>query len=519
MSLKDLAQEMKSAGRRGDTELVHMTKSEVAGLHGLAHAAGGKLTINPKTGLPEASFLESLLPTILGFGAMFIPGMQPIGAAAIGAGAGALTNKDNPLMGALMGGLGAYGGAGLGAGLQGLAGGSAALNAQAIANPAIGGAIQSGAGSQAAMLAAQNAGMGSQALTGLSQAAGGAAPTAMQTLGAGAGAAASNPMSYVSQLGGPMATAKTAGMAAAPAMYDYMMPKPVSATKEEDPTLPEYEYTAGLTGDYYGTGGDFGTHERQYFTQPTFTRRMAEGGTAKAPMNSQGALTKLMGSAPAPAAPMPIAQSARPVATNMSGASAQAMRYLMGQEPSARGIQQVAPVQVAKPTATASSDRQWVYDTGTHSVIRNPNYVDPQIERDRLAASARAEMHSHSSFAKGGIVQLAKGGSVPLESGDFVVPADVVAYAGGGSTEEGYRRLNKKLGAIPLVGYGGGLDDHIEAHIDGRQPARVANGEMLIKQPGRAGTKKLYAMLDRIRKDAIGHTRQVKPVDLDRALA
>jgi hypothetical protein len=65
MSLKIAAQHMASRGRGPDTELIHMTKGEVAGLQALAQRHGGSLTINPDTGLPEASFLESILPTVL----------------------------------------------------------------------------------------------------------------------------------------------------------------------------------------------------------------------------------------------------------------------------------------------------------------------------------------------------------------------------------------------------------------------------------------------------------------------
>jgi hypothetical protein len=66
MSLKHLADELAARGRYGDTELVHMSKGEVAGLQQLAQSAGGSLTINPDTGKPEAFFLAALLPTLLG---------------------------------------------------------------------------------------------------------------------------------------------------------------------------------------------------------------------------------------------------------------------------------------------------------------------------------------------------------------------------------------------------------------------------------------------------------------------
>ena len=67
MSLQHAAQHLAAHGRGPDTVLVHMTKGEVKSLNDLAMAHGGHLTVNPKTGLPEAGFLSSILPMALGF--------------------------------------------------------------------------------------------------------------------------------------------------------------------------------------------------------------------------------------------------------------------------------------------------------------------------------------------------------------------------------------------------------------------------------------------------------------------
>lgn len=107
------AQGLASLGRNGDSMLVHMTPREVQGLQSLAMAHGGSLTINPKTGLPEASILGSLLPTLFGVGlnALF-PGLGAVGAGLITG--GLTTMASGNLKQGLMAGLGAYGGAGLG---------------------------------------------------------------------------------------------------------------------------------------------------------------------------------------------------------------------------------------------------------------------------------------------------------------------------------------------------------------------------------------------------------------------
>ena len=64
MSLQHVAKHLTEQGRGPDDHLVHMSGKEVAGLQALAMAHGGSLTINPKTGLPEAGFLDDILPTL-----------------------------------------------------------------------------------------------------------------------------------------------------------------------------------------------------------------------------------------------------------------------------------------------------------------------------------------------------------------------------------------------------------------------------------------------------------------------
>ena len=89
------AQGLASLGRGPDSMLVHMAPGEVKSLQQLAMAHGGSLTINPETGLPEAGFLSSILPMVLGAGAMMIPGLQGVGAAGIGLGIGVCVPASN----------------------------------------------------------------------------------------------------------------------------------------------------------------------------------------------------------------------------------------------------------------------------------------------------------------------------------------------------------------------------------------------------------------------------------------
>ena len=124
-------------GRDGDTELLHVTKGELAGLDGLARRHFGRsLSRNPRTGLKEASLFRDWFGNDVGMAldvaapvaTAFIPGVGPVAAAAMGAGLGAANQglgkggtTESALMGGVMGGIGAYGGAGLAEGLAGSA--------------------------------------------------------------------------------------------------------------------------------------------------------------------------------------------------------------------------------------------------------------------------------------------------------------------------------------------------------------------------------------------------------------
>jgi hypothetical protein len=123
-------------------------------------------------------------------------------------------------------------------------------------------------------------------------------------------------------------------------------------------------------------------------------------------------------------------------------------------------------------------------------------------------------------LAQGGLLGLAKGG---MRSGGFVIPADVVSMVGEGNTDAGYKRIKSMVpGATAIKGKDGGQADTVKTSIEGKQPARVAHGEMYIppetvKRMG--GAKKLYAMMDRVREQATGSKKQIKPVSLKRAMA
>lgn len=195
MSLAALADHMASKGRGGDSMLVHMAPEEVQALQALAERHGKTLTINPETGQPEALSLKSLLPVIAGV-ALGPAGFGLMSAGMAGLTVGGITAlATGDISRGLMAGLGAYGGAGLG---EALAGAGAASAEGAAGALGVEGAA-TGAGSQAAMLAEQNAGFGAEGLGKLAESAkvaAGAAPSTSGALSSGLSAITKSPEAF-----------------------------------------------------------------------------------------------------------------------------------------------------------------------------------------------------------------------------------------------------------------------------------------------------------------------------------
>ena len=244
MSLHQLANHMSAQGRGPDSTLVHMSPREVSGLQSLAMAHGGTLTINPQTGLPEAGFLDSLMPTLLGGAATFFSGgaITPFMAALGVGGLTALTSKD--LGKGLMAGLGAYGGAGITEGLAGF--GAADIGEKAI-----------GAATADATAAGYVNGSIGLDPTGMDISGADAYSAAVQKgvrdrmanasyydkLAAGASKAMSNPGDALGAIGGG-SKLKGAAMFAGPAMAAF------SAVDEPKTSIPEKSKTAFIRSYY-----------------------------------------------------------------------------------------------------------------------------------------------------------------------------------------------------------------------------------------------------------------------------
>jgi hypothetical protein len=217
--MKPMAQSLASQGRYGDTMLVHMNPVEVAGLDAYTRKmGGGGLTVNPRTGQPEA-----FLPFLLGLG------LQGLGMTALQAGLAtgigtAVATKD--LGKGVLAGLGAFGGADVGAGLGAAGTAGTAIPPTAPMAGSAGATLPSGAavapttgigtaGSVTPDLTLGTGGFGGAGLPG------GAAVSPMQTIGTPMSPIGTN-TAITQNLATPIAPSTTVG---APSFASQTLPK------------------------------------------------------------------------------------------------------------------------------------------------------------------------------------------------------------------------------------------------------------------------------------------------------
>jgi hypothetical protein len=93
-----------------------------------------------------------------------------------------------------------------------------------------------------------------------------------------------------------------------------------------------------------------------------------------------------------------------------------------------------------------------------------------------------------------------------------------------GNLQKGLFGMGYAAGGVPrfLSGGGDGMSDSIPATIEGKQEARLADGEFVIPADvvshlgngsSKAGAKQLYSMMDKIRKARTGNPKQGKQIN------
>jgi hypothetical protein len=464
------AQSVQSKGRGRDTMLVHMTPKEVGGLQALAMQHGGSLTINPQTGLPEAEFLEAILPTLLGIGGSFI-GIPPhVTAAIVG---GIQTARTGDLGQGLLAGLGAYGGASMGAGASsaGAAGGA-------------GGAAPT-AGLEFATTPAELA-----AATGGEAAATAAVPSA--TTGATAASAVTDPTqqallkagltdAQVAANTGPLATAPISQAAAAPPVDVFGNPLGVDE----------------MAAQGAGAGSSTSILAPPSATPPpaTFSSRAADAARGVGNIFTEpDGFDKFVGEAANPKTGAP--------ATGLGGGTAAITKAGMA----------VAPALLATPEYKPPEEKEKTKYEGPYTPSERGVSYPGVDDRRRTSEFTYFAPSNPVPFNVGGLASLARGGSVPtLENGGFVLTKKAVDGLGKGNNEKGQANAQRGLGAIPIRGAGAkrgpkaGVDDKIKTTIDGKRPALVSNGEAYIpkKQVAKkGGAKAFYALMKQAEKAA-----------------
>lgn len=158
---------------------------------------------------------------------------------------------------------------------------------------------------------------------------------------------------------------------------------------------------------------------------------------------------------------------------------------------------------------------------GLGQVNRQPSGYQGGIPRYRAVRQAPAPGQRISgNVTYEPVTQAATGGH--LQSGGFVIPADVVSHFGNGSSDAGLKLLSSKLGAKPIKGSGDGMSDSIPTTIDGREKALVAHEEAYLTPQQVAklgggdaakGAQKLRTMMERIRQARTGSKEQGKQIN------
>jgi hypothetical protein len=133
-----------------------------------------------------------------------------------------------------------------------------------------------------------------------------------------------------------------------------------------------------------------------------------------------------------------------------------------------------------------------------------------------LQAVMPAPAQPARGFAGGGLVPGHSAGrgdkvSATVPEGTFIIPADVVAYVGGGNTAAGARELDNRFSALP---------EHKGLGAKAKVPVRLSGGEFAVR-PGivaaigggnvDAGSQALGAQVQKLRQENIRHLQSLPP--------
>ena len=520
--LQNTAYYLKGKGRGKDTELVHMTPKEVKGLQALAMAHGGSLTINPSTGLPEAGFLEDILPIVAAAGLTYLT-------------AGAATPM---LMSAGMGATSAGILAGAGSGAL-ISGGMAAIQGKDVGKAAlmggIGGGISGGLGAygdanvfgvgtptptvapDGSTILASTTPTPTQFTDGLSAGPPSVNPASVNPAGYNvampnsSGAGFINPESGLSmaspantfgptslQSGGPdltnsMVSNVPRGTGIAMEVTDEMATRGALG-RAVDPgiSLAEGQKLAGPTSYYSGLGSGAMDTAKKIGIQalPGITGAMGsetydEQGIPQDPYNSR--LKRISPDFRAYEPPRP-----NPYYRAQYAAEGGVMNSFDDENGSDSNMASGGPTKLPK---------------GDPGIYRD---ADPTTRGQDAFTAALTRLNSLQKRANIKGLPALKAAAAPLSDIQEAAKGGVMSGLGGYSD-----------GGRMLKGPGDGMSDSIPASIANKQPARLADGEFVVPADvvshlgngsTDAGARKLYAMMDKIRKARTGKKKQAPEV-------
>jgi hypothetical protein len=421
--LANVAQNLAERGRKGDSMLVHMAPEEVAGLRALARAQGTDMTINPRTGLPEAFSLKKLFKA-----ASFILPFVPI---------------------------------------PGLFGMSSLLTKSIFSGIAAGASAKGGFDLKQAL----GGGLRAYALGSLGEKMGGAptpdgAPTAPTTTSV------------------PNAAAVDAAAVTAPTV-----------------TVPGVDRDISLAGSYTGPG-----------STPLGPQSLNANLTAPLKVGSSYGFQAATDVASAPIFEAPIGAAGGrdiPLTGGALPPGADTVPGRMANVVTPEGEGFGKPITKGFDIAAAGIGGQSLEKAAEETrraEIEAATVKREEEERERLFEELARRTLGRVNVKSGGQINLAKGGMTYME--------------GGGTTDvTGEPRM--------VQGTGDGMSDSVPATIEGVQEARLANDEFVIPADvvadigngsSNAGAKKLYSMMDRIRKARHGTTKQPPEIRAERLM-
>jgi hypothetical protein len=560
MGLHRTAHYLRSKGRGNDTMLVHMTPSEVKGLQALALRHGGSLTINPDTGLPEAGFLEQILPVVAAAGLTYLTagaaaptltaalgGSTLAGGIAAGALSGAVISGGmaaiqgkNAGQAALMGGLGG-----------GIAGGMGAYDAANVFNAPNLLADASQQVVQAPPVEAANIMKEGFKVAPTSP----SFPTVNQ---AGYGLSIPNPAvpgGFISsETGQALASAPSgSGLTAGEMMAGSVRPGPVPPVSAAD--AAQAAKTIGSAGSVTGTAPttlyqDLGTYGKlgvqslpalglletsnRQTVGPTDTyqsplRRISPNFQAYEPPRPNPYYSATYPRYAAEGGIMQSYQAGGPVErmTAMNTAiNPQGGLYPQGmidKTQYATPSQRPASLEMLDTEPSYQKSNPLVTPAGMAAggVSRLPK-GDAGVYKDTDPATAKQDAFTAALTRLGGMQKKANIKGLPALQAVAKPLGNIEEAAKGGimSSLGGYSD-----GGRMLKGPGDGMSDSIPASIGGKQPARLADGEFVVPADvvshlgngsTDAGAKRLYTMMDKIRKARTGRKKQAPAVKAER---